>query len=228
MADKKHILGVFEYFLIAGVVICNLVYAYCAGEWDAIGIIAAVAGVLCVALAANGSIWNYVFGVIQVSFYAYISFKATAYGNAAVNAFYYFPMQFIGWWQWRKRGAQASSGADSVVSARRMTPLQRLWLALGIAAFTLGLAFILRHFNDAQPWTDAFTTMLCIAAQALMTFAFMEQWVLWLVFNVFTVVMWSVFVARGTPHAVPTLIMYVFYMLNSVNGLIVWNRLSRR
>lgn len=223
---KKRILGVYDIFLIVGVVLCNLVYASLSGVWDALGMTAALAGILCVVLAAKGSIWNYLFGIIQVSLYAWVSFKSEAYGNAAVNALYYFPMQFVGWWQWRRRGAGMSSEDSSAVKARRLDAKTRILLSAAVAVVTVAATFALKAVNDAQPFNDAFTTVLCIAAQALMTFAFVEQWVLWIVFNVFTVIMWSVFAAKGTPHSVPMLIMYIFYLLNSINGLIVWIRLS--
>ncbi len=227
--EGKHILGGFDWFLIVGVVICNIVYSLMTASagFDGIGFTAAVAGIVCVVLAAKGSIWNYVFGIVQVSLYAYISWKSTAYGNAAVNALYYFPMQFVGWWQWSRRGAGTGTDAENAVTSRRLPDRMRVLIGLGIAALTVGLAFILRHLGTEQPWIDAFTTVLCIAAQALMTFAFVEQWWLWIVFNVFTVIMWSVFAAKGTEHSVPTLIMYVFYLMNSVNGLVSWRRLGR-
>lgn len=225
---KKSILGAFDWFLIAGVVVCNLIYsiATASAGFDYLGFTAAVSGIVCVVLAAKGSIWNYVFGVVQVSLYAYISFKSTAYGNAAVNALYYFPMQFIGWWQWSRHGAGTSTEAESAVSSRRLSSKARLLITAGVAALTVAIAFALKYFGAEQPWIDAFTTVLCIAAQALMTFAFVEQWYLWIVFNVFTVIMWSVFVAEGTEHSVPTLIMYVFYLVNSVNGLVNWKKLQ--
>lgn len=226
LMTNKRILGIYDILLILGVVLCNVVYSSVSGVWDALGMTAAFAGILCVVLAAKGSIWNYLFGIVQVSLYAWVSFKSEAYGNAAVNALYYFPMQFVGWWQWRRRGAGMSSEDSSAVKARRLDTKMRIALTVAVAAATVATAFVLKAVNDAQPFVDAFTTVLCVAAQALMTFAFVEQWVLWIVFNVFTVIMWSVFAASGTPHSVPMLIMYIFYLLNSVNGLIVWIRLS--
>lgn len=226
---KKHILGAFDWFLISGVVACNVIYsiATASSGFDVLGFTAAVAGILCVVLAAKGSIWNYAFGIVQVSLYAYIAWKSTAYGNAAVNALYYFPMQFIGWWQWSRRGAGTGTEAGNAVESRRLSWKMRTLIAAGIAVVSVALAFVLKHFGAEQPWIDSFTTVLCIAAQALMTFAFVEQWWLWIVFNVFTVIMWSVFAAEGTEHSVPTLIMYVFYLMNSVNGLVNWRRLER-
>ena len=72
---KKHILGAFDWFLILGVVACNVIYsiATASSGFDVLGFTAAVAGILCVVLAAKGSIWNYAFGIVQVSLYAYIA-----------------------------------------------------------------------------------------------------------------------------------------------------------
>lgn len=101
---SNKILNLYDWFLIAGVIISNIVYSILAGGIDAVGSVAGIAGVLCVVLVAKGSIWNYAFGLVNVSLYAYISYKSSLYGDAGLNALYYLPMQFIGWWQWRKRG----------------------------------------------------------------------------------------------------------------------------
>ncbi len=105
---QTKILNLYDYFLIVGVIASNVIYSFLSKEIDPIGSIAGIAGVICVVLVAKGSIWNYLFGVVNVSLYAYISYKAAIYGDAGLNALYYLPMQFIGWWQWRKRGAEAA------------------------------------------------------------------------------------------------------------------------
>ncbi len=228
---KERILSPYDWFLIIGVIASNLIYSLLSGNVDIIGSLAGIAGVLCVVLVAKGSIWNYLFGIVNVSLYAYISYKAALYGDAALNALYYVPMQFIGWWQWRKRGAALSSDEASdegvQVKARRFTWRQRVILALGCAAAVVAGGFILRHFGDPQPFKDSTTTVLSIVAQALMALAFMEQWALWIITNVVSVVMWCICVSRGEAHAAVMVIMWVFYLLNSINGLRVWLRLSR-
>jgi nicotinamide mononucleotide transporter len=60
-----------------------------------------------------------------------------------------------------------------------------------------------------------------------MALAFMEQWALWIITNVISVAMWSICVARGEAHAGVMVIMWVFYLLNSINGLRVWLKLSK-
>ena len=227
---NNKVLSLYDWFLIVGVIASNIIYSVLSGNIDIVGSVAGIAGVLCVVLVAKGSIWNYLFGIVNVSMYAYISYKASLYGDAALNAFYYVPMQFIGWWQWRKRGAAVSEaeadGKGVQVKARRFTWKQRAVLAAGCAAAVIAGGFVLRYFGDPQPFKDSTTTVLSIVAQALMALAFMEQWALWIITNIVSVVMWIVCVVRGEAHAAVMVIMWAFYLLNSINGFRVWLKLS--
>lgn len=228
---NNKVLSLYDWFLITGVIASNVIYSVMTGTLDVIGSLAGITGVLCVVLVAKGSIWNYLFGLVNVSLYAYISYKASLYGDAVLNALYYVPMQFIGYWQWRKRGAAVSQaeadGKGVQVKARRFTWGQRILLALGCTAAVVAGGFILRHFGDPQPFKDSTTTILSIVAQALMALAFMEQWALWIITNIVSVAMWTVCVARGEAHAGVMVIMWIFYLLNSINGLRVWLKLSK-
>ena len=229
---KQRVLNAYDWFLIAGVIVSNVVYSVLTGTLDIVGSLAGVTGVLCVVLVAKGSIWNYAFGLVNVSLYAWISYKAALYGDAGLNALYYLPMQFIGWWQWRKRGAamsEAESGGKSVqVQARRFDWGQRILLAMGCAAAVAAGGYLLKYLGDPQPFKDSATTVLSIVAQALMALAFMEQWCLWIITNIVSVIMWVVCVYRGEAHAGVMVIMWTFYLLNSLNGLRVWLKLSDR
>lgn len=228
---KQRVLNAYDWFLIAGVIVSNVVYSVLTGTLDIVGSLAGITGVLCVVLVAKGSIWNYAFGLVNVSLYAWISYKAALYGDAGLNALYYLPMQFIGWWQWRKRGAamsEAESGGKSIqVQARRFDWGQRILLAMGCAAAVAAGGYLLKYLGDPQPFKDSATTVLSIVAQALMALAFMEQWALWIITNVISVIMWALCVSRGEAHAGVMVIMWSFYLLNSINGLRVWLKLSR-
>ena len=228
---RNKVLTGYDWFLIAGVIVTNIIYSALTGTMDVVGSIAGITGVLCVVLVAKGSIWNYAFGLVNVSLYAWISYKAALYGDAGLNALYYLPMQFIGWWQWRKRGAamsESESAGDGVqVKARRLDWSQRVLLVLGCFAAVTAVGFLLKYLGDPQPFKDSATTVLSIVAQALMALAFMEQWALWIITNVISVIMWSVCVLRGEAHAEVMVIMWVFYLLNSINGFRVWLKLSK-
>lgn len=228
---RNKVLTGYDWFLITGVIVTNIIYSVLTGTMDVVGSIAGITGVLCVVLVAKGSIWNYAFGLVNVSLYAWISYKAALYGDAGLNALYYLPMQFIGWWQWRKRGAamsESESAGDGVqVKARRLDWSQRVLLVLGCFAAVIAVGFLLKYLGDPQPFKDSATTVLSIVAQALMALAFMEQWALWIITNVISVIMWGVCMLRGEAHAGVMVIMWVFYLLNSINGFRVWLKLSK-
>jgi len=225
MIHFRHIntLTPFDWFLIGGVVVLSLLYSLLSGSFDALGTIAGVTGILCVVLVAKGNIFNYLFGLINVTLYAWISFKAELYGDALLNAFYYLPMQFAGWYSWmRKRNAEESV----TIIARRLSRRQRYILAAVSVVTVAAGAVLLNLLNDPQPVKDSATTILSVIAMFLMVKVYMEQWVLWVVVNVISIVMWSVSYFEGEPHSMLMIIMWIFYLANSVNGWILWVKLS--
>ena len=165
-------------------------------------------------------------------------------GNFALHAFYFLPMQFIGFWQWSKRGAKVRSGEEGAhLKARRLTGRQWAWLAagifIGIAALYLILLYVdgaklaagkIDSVDKSKILLDAVVMILNIAGQVLMSLAFMEQWYIWLLVNISSISLWSVAVINGagSGNAAVMLIKYVFYLLNSINGLRIWLSLSKR
>ncbi len=226
MVTFNHIntLKPFDWLLIGGIILVNFLYAILEQELDVIGSLAAVTGVVCVVLVAKGNIFNYLFGFVNVSLYAWISFKAGLYGDAALNALYYFPMQFIGWYSWI--GCRREEESVTIV-ARRMKTKDRAALALFSLVITVLVAFVLRYFKDPQPLKDSATTVLSIIAMFLMVRRFMEQWVLWVVVNLISVTMWIIALSNGESHSALMILMWIFYLANSLNGWITWLRLSQ-
>lgn len=223
----KGTLKLFDWFLITGAVTFNIIYSTLSGEFDIIGSIASVTGVVCVVLVAKRSISNYIFGIINVSLYACISYKSRLYGDFALNAFYYLPMQFIGWAMWvKKKGDLNSKGQmdQSIVKSRIMKWRKRLLLVLACAATIFLTGFLLQCYTaDPQPYKDSATTVLSIIAMFLMVRQYTEQWILWAIVNIISILMWMFLWISDGSHAGLMVIMYVFYLANSINGLVVWN-----
>ena len=190
-------------------------------------------GVLCTVLVANGRILNFLFGILDVSIYGAMCLVGTRYGNAALHLLYFLPMQFVGYFQWKKRGAHE----EKKVQARRLTGKQ--WLLYG-SIFLVGLIaayFILAALDKTEAagvvkwlvFLDAFSMMCNILGQYLLSTAYMEQWFFWIAVNVSTILMW-VFTLRQNPDTAIAsiyIVKYSFYLLNSLNGLRIWLKLSR-
>ena len=202
-----------------------------------------VMGVVNTVMSANGNILTFLFGFIDVLIGTIVYFDNGIMGNFALHAFYFLPMQFIGFWQWSKRGAKVHSGDEgSHLKARRLTGRQWAWLAAGIVAGIVALYLILLYVDVAKLSAgkiesidkpkillDAVVMILNIAGQVLMSLAFMEQWYIWILVNISSISLWSVAVMNGagSGNAAVMLIKYIFYLLNSLNGLRIWLSLSR-
>lgn len=214
----------FDWLLIIGITLLNLIYSILQKDFDVVGSLAAVSGVVCVVLVAKGNILNYLFGLINVSLYAYIAFKAALYGDAVLNAAYYLPMQFIGFYLWTKRRQNKNT---LFVKAKRMNCKQRIWLIVISAVLVLIVGLILDYLKDPQPYKDSATTVLSVIAMFIMVRTFMEQWFLWIIVNVISIVMWVFAFINGESHSILMIMMWCAYLLNSINGWLVWNKLSK-
>jgi len=143
--------------------------------------IAVAAGLANVYLTVRQNIWCWPVGVVMVSLYIYIFFQAKLYSDAGLNVFF-LVMQFYGWYEWTR---------GPVEHARSLRPVTRLsrrgWILTiaGVLAGTVALGTGMHHYTDAAlPYPDAFTTMLSVFAQFLMTRKILENWTLWMIADV--------------------------------------------
>ena len=215
------IFNFFDFFFVFGLIFVNLLYSALSGESDWPGSIAAVSGVICVVLVAKGNILNYIFGVINVSLYAWIAFKAQLYGDALLNGLYYLPMQFVGWFLWSKR---RESDSSVVVETKVLDSRGRVALFVVSLTLTCIVGYFLDIFGDPQPYKDSATTVLSVIAMFLMVKAYSEQWILWAVVNLISIIIWSISWVKGIDHSPLMVLMWSAYFINSVNGWFFWSR----
>ena len=193
--------------------------------------IAAVSGVLCVVFVGKGKISNYFFGLISVSLYAYVSYTYKLYGEMMLNLLVYVPVQFIGFYMWRRHMTRENTvNPDQVeeVVAKSLGFSQWVW---GVAAAVIGtLAYteLLKSLGSALPALDGATVVISIVAQVLMVLRYREQWVLWIVVNILTISLWAAMWLHHGETSLPLLVMYGMYLCNSLYGYYNWTQLLRR
>ncbi len=194
-------------------------------------------GVLATVCSANGKILTFLFGLLDVAIYGAVCFinwknGGSGLGNALLHALYFVPMQFIGFWQWRKRGADASSQ----VQARRLNGRQWAVYTTVFVVGTIVAYLVIARFDRSAAEgflkvavvLDVLPLMCNILGQLLMSTAYMEQWFFWIGVNITSILMWSFALKDGGDYAIIYLVKYSFYLLNSLNGLRIWIRLSRK
>ena len=184
-----------------------------------IGIMSALTGVWCVILTGKGKRSSFIFGTINVLFYAYIAFGAKYYGEVMLNLIYYFPMNFVGWFAWNKHMNEENGEVIKSSLPRKKGII--LYVCTAVAIFLYGL--MLRALNGNLPFVDSMSTVVSVVAQILSVKRLTEQWVLWIVVDVVTVIMWAVNFANGG-ESIATLLMWSIYLLNAIIMYIRWKR----
>ena len=116
------------------------------------GMISAVTGVACVVCTGKGKLSAYIFGLVNTILYAIISYQAALYGETMLNALYYAPMQFVGFYVWKKHINQETQEVEK----RRMNWKNRIILLISILGFTYLYGLLLDYCNvpaaTVQSW----------------------------------------------------------------------------
>ena len=178
-----------------------------------------ISGVLCVVLAAKGSIMNYVIGTYNTLGYAWIAWQNGLFGEVAENLLFYLPMNAVGFFMWRKHMD------NGTVSMRKLSVKWILILSGMSAAGTLIAGFALSQLTAQNtPYIDAATNVLSVVATILMMRRYREQWAAYIILNVFSVIMWVFRTLNGSPDGPLMIIMWSAYLVNAFYGFYNWSR----
>lgn len=152
-------------------------------EWSAMAL-----GLVNIALLIFRNVWNFPFGIVSVILAGFVMWERKLYGESSLQLFFVLA-QIWGWWLWLRIG-----GEDKVPVRWLDWPSRGVWL-VGIAAVGLNLGWALDRYTDAAvPYADAGITGASIAAQILLGFRRIENWVIWIVVDIASVIL---FIDRG-------------------------------
>ena len=205
---------------IATIVIAAL-SVYWRDNW--LSVIASLTGVWCVILTGKGKRSSFIFGLINVVFYAIVAFRARYYGEVMLNALYYLPMNFVGWFAWKKHMDEATGEVVKEKLSLKKSAIIYTLTALAIVLY----GFILKALGGNLPFIDSMSTVVSVVAQILSIRRLVEQWVLWIVVDVVTVIMWAVNFARGGED-IATLAMWSIYLINAFIMFARWYKEAKK
>ena len=179
--------------------------------------IAAICGIFCVVLCAKGKKSQYIWGLINVIGYIIIAFINKYYGEVMLNALYYLPSQFIGYYLWNKHENKKTEN----VKGKKLNIKQTLVLLVctGLSIFLYKL--LLDYLGGNNTILDSASTMISIIANTLMLLRYREQWLLWIIIDMITVVMWILM----KDYIMVT--MWAVYLINAFYGYINWTKIAK-
>ncbi|OJU14348.1 MAG: nicotinamide mononucleotide transporter PnuC [Clostridiales bacterium 43-6] len=179
--------------------------------------VASICGIFCVVLCASGKKSQYYWGFANIVAYVIVSWTARYYGEVMLNAFYYLPTQFMGMYVWNKN----YNNDTKTVQCKKMTVgVTIAFLAislLGIWLYRLFLVFL----GGKATWLDSMSTTFSLFANILMVLRYREQWVLWIIVDGVTIIMW----VMAGDWIMTT--MWSVYLINAFYGLYMWTKLNK-
>ena len=184
-------------------------------EWIAAGL-----GVVNIALLIFRSQWNFAFAIASVSLYVFVFFEKRLYAESGLQVFFILANVW-GWVMWR-RVAKAGGNADQVPVQWLDWPSRITWL-VAAAALSLNLSWVMHRFTNASaPFVDGPIAVFSMAAQVLLGYRRIENWVLWIAIDVVAVLL---YINRGL---YPTAGLYGGMLVMSLFGLKEWIEAERR
>lgn len=209
----------FERIFMLAMVLLQVVM-YCFVPDSLIGMVCGVAGVICVVLTAKGKISSYLFNFIQMITYMIICWDAKLFLEFGEQIFY-FVVCIFGVFLWKKNMKKNDDGTEQVI-AKKFKP----WHWVATVVVTVVSTFLLGTFGEVilgstLPYIDAFTVALAVIAQLLMIWRYREQWAVWIVIDIASLVM---FVMLGQWSMV---VMYVAWTINAFYGWYNWTKLNK-
>ena len=225
MKSAKKFLSGWSKFEITWLVLSTVIMVVLSIIWgdNMLALISGITGILGVVLAAKGKVSTYIFATINVAIYAYLTFNNHLYGEFMLNTFYYIPMNFVGFYLWSRHKDEESGD----VEGKSLTLKQIIILLIAVAIVVIIYWQILSHIGGQLALIDAMSTVFSVVALIMQVARYAEQWLLWIIVNVVSVVMWVLLLGEDS-SAITMVVMWVAYLFNSMYGYYNWKKLAAR
>lgn len=179
--------------------------------------IAAISGIFCVVLCAKGKKSQYIWGLLNIIGYIIIAWINRYYGEVMLNALYYLPSQFIGYYLWNKHMNKETDDVEGKKLSWKQSIIFLIIITIGIFGYKL----VLDMLGGNGTLLDSASTVISVIANALMMLRYREQWLLWIIIDVITVVMWLLV---GDFIMVT---MWAVYLINAFYGYYNWTKIAK-
>jgi len=191
--------------------------AFILDNW--LALVGLLSGLLCVWLLIRENILTFPIGLIYAVVTVVVMANNRLYADVLLN-FYYVLMNAYGWYFWLFGARHRRAEANLLVAwlPRGRWPL--LVSVIGIGTLVMGGYFY--AYTDADlPFPDSFTTVTSFVAMWMSARKYIESWVLWLVVNVISVVLY-VYKASGDPGLYYYALLYAVYIWMAAVGWRAW------
>lgn len=185
---------------------------------------AGIFSVICVVLVAYRNVLNYFFGIIAVILYGYVAFIFTNTGEWMLNWIIYLPLNILGIFLWKNK-----LNSNNLVIVKQLSKHQFISTTILIIILVNLYTWFLftsqeffystvTNYGLSKFYIDSFTTICSVVAMILTVLRYKEQWLLWILINILSIVLW--YITFNTSM----IIMWSTFLVNSIYGYYNWNK----
>lgn len=175
-----------------------------------------ILGIITVYLSTIENIWSWPTALLNAGAFAVVFLRSGLYSDAGLQVIY-FLLSIYGWYEWLYGG----KGHTELQVTRTPAKLWPVLIAIGIGGWLLLATITSRIPGAALPYADAALVSGSLIAQYMMTKKYVENWLLWIVIDVFYV---GMFVFKGLRL---TAFNYAIYLVLAVMGYVSWRKSQR-
>lgn len=184
-----------------------------------IALISAICGITYTLFAGKGKVYCYYIGLTGTFLYCLIAYKNGFYGNMALYGLYFFPMQMIGIFKWKKH---INKEKNEIYKTKLNNKQRSVYLIITVIVTCL-IYELLKLFGGKIPVMDSFITGFSVLGQFLTVKRCIEQWYVWTFVNLVSVIMWLIAYIQGA-HYLVTLIMWLIYLVLGIYFYFKWKK----
>ena len=202
----------FDYgFILFGVLLQVICFLFT--KDNLLSFICGLSGAINVVLCSQRKLSFYLFAYIQMFTYIIIIFQQHLWGELVENIFYVITTT-IALFIWIKN----YNKEEKEVEAEKLSKIGWIIYCSITIIGTILLYIILLYTNDPKPFLDSISTVPAFIAQFLLMFRYREQWIMWLVVDITTLILW---ISIGNIFMV---MQYIFWIINCIYGYIKWSK----
>ena len=184
--------------------------------------IAVISGIVSVWYSRKENVLVFPTGLVNTTFFIYLSYKGHLLGEASVNL-YYTVMSIYGWYLWTRKKEDDQTLILQITNSTKKEWIQQIAFFTGfyvIIYFTL--IYLKTAFApEAIPWADAFASATAYTGMWLMAKKKVESWIWWILTNIASIPLYFI---KGYAF---TSVQFLVLLVLAVAGWYSWNQKVR-
>ena len=181
--------------------------------FEPLEVAAVLFGIVSVYLSVRENIWSWPTGIVNVTLYVFVFYRARLYADMALQVVY-IVISIYGWYEWLYGGRGKTHLAVSRGTRRLAVSLAGIVLVGSALVGTL----LARYTNASLPYLDSTTSVTSLIAQWMMARKILENWLVWVAVDVVYI---GMFVYKSL---VLTAVLYAVFLVLAVMGYFQWKK----